>query len=459
MAQSFTLKKKKRFLQITQGIPRDRIIFCPIDVSKNFHIAVFHDMDCQLLSEFLDFSASRQGLELFLNPLQAVVQLKRPQLVIIGMEPTDVYYENLLYNLYSRFHRSDNPRFELAIVDPGAVADNRKQHSLPYEKNDYIDCASIGELLTRGLYTQSRLPEPLTLEIKELSRLLKRRKEELNAIWNQLLVRVERVFPNLLLEHNGEKPLCQSPTRSKLFHDVLHLCPDPYQILSMTSEDLIELFHKNGCALGPKNSQKIYQSAQRALLPIRPYQEVHLRLFHRELKLIDLYQKEIDEITVQLKELVRQTPARHLACIPGSSEDLTAHFLAAVEDWNRFPSIRELWATAGFSPRQYISGKSVHSTPKVSKMGCRHLRQAIYLMTTTIVWHEPTFGIPCFQRLLRGKPFVPTIIHIGRKIANTALAILKTDQPFRSRFSDPQAAKEQLQRLQARYQASKKRQP
>jgi hypothetical protein len=72
-----------------------------------------------------------------------------------------------------------------------------------------------------------------------------------------------------------------------------------------------------------------------------------------------------------------------------------------------------------------------------------------------VVWHEPTFGIPCFQRLLQGKPFVPTIIHVGRKLANTALAILKTDQPFHPRCADRPAAQEHLRRLQARYQARK----
>jgi hypothetical protein len=76
------------------------------------------------------------------------------------------------------------------------------------------------------------------------------------------------------------------------------------------------------------------------------------------------------------------------------------------------------------------------------------------LLTTSLVWHEPTFGIPCFQRLLHGQPFVPTMIHIGRKIANTALAIRKTDQPLHARYPDPPAAHTQLQRLQAQYQAS-----
>jgi transposase len=455
MALLLTLKKKTRFLQLTQGVPREKMLFCPIDISKHFHRALFHDMDCQPLSEFFSFSASRRGLEVFLNRFQAVVQAKQPQLIFIGMEPTNVYYETLLYNLHCGLPGLDSAHVELAIVDPGAVAQNRTQHSLPHKKNDDLDCAAIGELLTRGLYTSARLPDLLTLEIKELSRLLKRRKVQLSTLWNQLLVRVERVFPNLLLDYQEEKPLCRSPMASKLLQQVLHLCPDPYAILSMTADDLIALFHHHGCALGPKNAQKIYQAAQRALLPLRPAQAVHLRLLHRELQLIDHYQQEIAELTGQLEALVHQTPARHLVKIPGSSAQLIAHFVAAVEDWQRFPSVRELWATAGFAPSQWRSGSTVHATPRVSTIGCPHLRQAIYLLTTSVVWHEPTFGIPCFQRLLQGKPFVPTIIHVGRKLANTALAILKTDQPFHPRCADRPAAQEHLRRLQARYQARK----
>lgn len=455
MAESLTLKKKKRFLEFIQGIERQKILFCPIDVSKDFHVAIFHDIDCQPLSEFFDFSSSKLGFEIFVNRLDAIIQQRQTDRVFVGMEPTNVYYENLLYNLYHQFHKSEHPQFELCVVDPGAVCNNRRQHSLPYKKNDQIDCASIGELLSRGLYTPAHYPRALTLEIKELSRLLKRRKAQLTALWNQMLVRVERVFPNLLIDYKQEKPLCKTPVDSKLFHNVLHLCPDPYQILSMTPKDLIELFHANSQNLGPKNSQRVHQAAQRALLLPEPYQKVHLRLFHRELKLIDYYRQEIDEITVELEGLVQQTPARHLATIPGCSPKLAAHFLAAVEEWDRFPSIQQLWATAGFSTKESQSGKSVKSDPKVSKAGCPYLRQAIYLMTTSMVWHEPTFGIPCFERLLQEKPFIPAIIHVGRKIANTALAILKTDQPFQSRFSDLQAAKQQLQGLQARYLANK----
>jgi hypothetical protein len=90
MAPALMLKKKRCFLQLTQRGRREKILFCPIDVSKHFHRTFFHDMDCQPLSECFTFSASRQGVEIFINRLQGLVQAKKPQLLFIGMEPTDV---------------------------------------------------------------------------------------------------------------------------------------------------------------------------------------------------------------------------------------------------------------------------------------------------------------------------------------------------------------------------------
>jgi transposase len=112
---------------------------------------------------------------------------------------------------------------------------------------------------------------------------------------------------------------------------------------------------------------------------------VHLCLLDRELQLIDHYQQEVATLTDQLVVLVRHTPARHLVELPGSSAQLIAHFVAAVEDWQRFPSIRELWATTGFAPSQSRSGTSVHTMPTASRIGCPHLRQAIYVLTTALV--------------------------------------------------------------------------
>jgi transposase len=107
MASPFTLKKTPHFLQLTPRVPREKRLFCPIDVSKHVHRTLFHDMDCQPLSDVLTFRAARQGLEVLLTRLQAIVPVQPSQLVLMGMEPTDVYDEHLRQNLHGRLYGSD----------------------------------------------------------------------------------------------------------------------------------------------------------------------------------------------------------------------------------------------------------------------------------------------------------------------------------------------------------------
>ena len=142
MASPFTLKKKQHFLQRTPRVPREKMLFCPIEVSKHVQRTLVHDMDCQPLSDFLTVSASRPGWEVLLPRLQAIVQVQQSPLVLMGMEPTAVYDENLRQNLHGRLYGSDQLHGEFAMVDPGAVAHNRTQYSLPCQKNDDIDCAA-----------------------------------------------------------------------------------------------------------------------------------------------------------------------------------------------------------------------------------------------------------------------------------------------------------------------------
>src|SRR5882724_6366368 len=125
MARSRTRKKTPRFLQLTHRLPREKRLCCPIDVCKHVHRAFFQDMDCQPRAECLTLSASRQGVAVFLHHLQAIRPYQNPPLVRMGMEPPDVYDENLLDHRCAHVASSENPRFELEMVDPGAGAHHR----------------------------------------------------------------------------------------------------------------------------------------------------------------------------------------------------------------------------------------------------------------------------------------------------------------------------------------------
>ena len=454
--KSASFHKKQHFLHLCNSVPKDKILFCPIDVSKHFHIAFFHDINCQPLSDFFDFSSSKVGFDFFISRIQSFISTFSPQLIFIGCEPTSIYYEGLMQNLYLRYRDSLSPRFQLCIVDPLAVKLNRQQHSLHAKKNDYIDTAVIGELLSRGLYSPAHFLSPPYLQIKELSLSIDYYRQQQLRLWNRTLTTIERVFPNLFIQYNDEEPFCKKPLQSGLLNDLLHLCPDPWQILSLSNSELIDLFHQQGRPLGPKKADKIVEAAHRALLLDKAHQAIHLKTLSHQLDTLDFLKQQINTLTIQICELIRLTSARHLVAIAGNSEKLTGDFLAALGDPHRYHFVQQVWSAAGLAPSCVQSGQK-SSRPKVSKTGSFHLRQAIYKMSATIVWHEPTFGLPCFERLLAGRPFVPTIVHIGRKLVSTALAILKSDQPFQAPFEDYNQAKAKLLQLQQQYQKQKKR--
>jgi hypothetical protein len=129
--------------------------------------------------------------------------------------------------------------------------------------------------------------------IKEIARSLNDHRQQMLALWNRLLTRLDRVFPNLLINYQTEKPFAQQPLENKLLDDLLHLCPDPYLILELTTTDLINLFHRQDRPLGPKRAEKIMQAAQRALLLPKAYQAVHLQLFNGELQTLDFLKVQI----------------------------------------------------------------------------------------------------------------------------------------------------------------------
>jgi hypothetical protein len=55
------------------------------------------------------------------------------------MEPTSVYYEGLLHNLRRRYATFTTPKLQLCIIDPAAVKENRRQHSLRTQKTDQAE--------------------------------------------------------------------------------------------------------------------------------------------------------------------------------------------------------------------------------------------------------------------------------------------------------------------------------
>jgi transposase len=150
----------------------------------------------------------------------------------------------------------------------------------------------------------------------------------------------------------------------------------------------------------------------------------------------------IDWLDGQIKALLREI-RRHidndpdlkdkralLDSIPGVGEHTIALLLAFCVHPGRFGNARQAVAFAGLDPRQHQSGSSVLGKPRLSKIGHRALRKALY-MPAMVTLYKTHWGQQFRQRLAAtGKPPMLIIGAMMRKLIHVAFGVLKSGLPF-----------------------------
>src|SRR5262249_36627898 len=119
----------------------------------------------------------------------------------------------------------------------------------------------------------------------------------------------------------------------------------------------------------------------------------------------------IRELQAKALEVVASSPVlevafAHLVSVKGIAAASAVAILAELAVLPQDMSAREWVAHAGLDPRRHESGTSVKGPVRISKVGNRHLRRALYMPTIVAVQHEPRINAsrhtrttrPCFER-------------------------------------------------------------
>jgi len=205
------------------------------------------------------------GFERLCQAIDEAVARMKAQVVLVGMEPTGHYFENLARHLHQRSQA-------VTLINSFAVSRNREQQMMRREKDDEIDVAAIGDLLRRGEGTPFQPISGLYLEMQHLSRARLSKVKIQAALKNQIVGHLDRIFPGLVIQGKGAReryePLfvadfwsCQTLQR------LIRICPDPRRLATMTPDELRTAFHDRGFALGIKMAAEIITYAQKVLLP------------------------------------------------------------------------------------------------------------------------------------------------------------------------------------------------
>lgn len=87
-------------------------------------------------------------------------------------------------------------------------------------------------------------------------------------------------------------------------------------------------------------------------------------------------------------------------------------------------------AHAGLDPRPYESGTSVHRPRRITKVGNRYLRAALYMPAVVAIRHEPNVKAFYNKLVAAGKKPMQAVVAVMRKLLHAIWGMLKHDQDF-----------------------------
>ncbi len=134
-------------------------------------------------------------------------------------------------------------------------------------------------------------------------------------------------------------------------------------------------------------------------------------------------------------QLVRGVPAlatklAHLVSAKGIAEASAMRILAEVLVLPDDLAAPQWVAHAGLDPRPYESGTSVHRPRRISKVGNRHLRAALYMPALVAIQHDPNVKAFYNKLVTAGKKPMQAVVAVMRKLLHAIWGMLKHDQDF-----------------------------
>ncbi|MCI0645228.1 MAG: IS110 family transposase [Chloroflexi bacterium] len=256
-------QRGQAFADQIRGVVPEQILCVSIDVSKDFHVVLLHNGLGEIVTPCLVIDIFRSGLAQFSQAVAAAVATIQAQVVLVGLEPTSHYYENLARHIQATGQA-------VTLINSFAVKENRRQQMMAHEKDDAIDAAAFGDLLPRGEGSPFRPATCLYLQLQQLERARLGEVKLQTMYKNRVIGHLDRIFPGLVLTKTAAKeryqPLFVTDFwQCQTLQDLVRLCPDPRQLAVNSPMALVALFHDQGCQLGPITAHRLIAYAQQVL--------------------------------------------------------------------------------------------------------------------------------------------------------------------------------------------------
>ena len=380
------------------------MIYIGVDVAKNTHYACVAG-DQKILASPFSFTNDEIGFAKFRNSFA-----KYPNDdVIIGLEATSIYGENLMAFLADLGYR-------IALINPIETSSVRKTR-IRNAKTDKIDTKNICKYLAKEEY---RLMQPKELQIFQLRGLCRFRqtiKKSNCRLKTQLVSYLDVSFPEF---HTA---FCSIHLKSA--YAVLSEFPTAN---SISKANIVKLTNILSAASRGKfkreKADELKSLSKRSIAS----NDMSFQIKHtiEQIQFIELQLKNVETricmVFDELNSIIQTIPG--IGAINGSM------ILSEIGDISRFSNPSQLIAFAGLDPIINQSGNFKAKSTRMSKRGSGVLRYALVNAAWNVSLNNETFKSYYNDKFKQKGGHYSALGHVAGKLTRIIFKILKDNVPF-----------------------------
>ena len=253
-----------------------------LDIGKNVHVyGTYRIEDLTPMSEPVKIYNNRVGFEHFAHHIDAL--LARYTTVKLAHEPTGIYHEAFGRAILTQFAEVlATEQLEYYLVNPHLVKEARTALQRGrVRKTDAIDTQAIARCLQQGDVTPARFPDGQSLLFQQWVLRFRRNQLDKRRLQNHLMQQLDRLWPGAFINVKRFKrqhpdleppvPLVETrPLERQLVQAILTHCPNPYDVLAFSVEEMVEFLRDYLGRGGEKTARKVLRNVRQALLPPEP---------------------------------------------------------------------------------------------------------------------------------------------------------------------------------------------
>lgn len=386
----------------------DTVIYVGIDVAKETHVAAAMDSDGVVLLAPFAFQNDHEGFQL----LKAKLETLDKNDLLIGLESTAHYAENLIFFLHAQGYR-------LAVINPVQTAAMRKT-GIRKTKTDKIDSLLICKTLALSsfrLYTENDVK---TLQLKSLCRFRQKLKKSKARFKIQLVSYVDMIFPELQF-------FFKSGLHIKTCYELLKAYSSPDDIAALHLTKLSNLLSKASRGrFGKEDARSLKSLAASSVGVKNTYISIQITQTIAQIELIESQLDELEQIIGQAMDELDSV----IMTVPGIGKLNGAMILGEIGDIHRFSHPSKLLAYAGLEPVVNQSGRFTAKRTRMSKRGSKVLRYALINAAWNVSLNNDTFKRYFDSKIAQGHSHYDALAHTAHKLVRVLFKLLTDNVAF-----------------------------